>query len=327
MTRKIAYINHDAIQLNLSVIIPVYNCERFIAKAIESSLMQPEVTEVVVVVDGSQDKSLAICQALQSQDNRVKIFQHPNGDNKGRSASRNLALQKATGNYIAFLDADDYYLENRFTNDFKLFQSDENCDGIYNAVGFHYYRAIRNEDSDENKLDIISCKVTPENLFDVLWYGKHGHFHIDGFTVKTNVFKVAGLFNESLFVSEDTDLLWKIAIKFCLVPGIVDRALAKRGIHETNVFNRPDLYKIYTFKMYESLLYWSSKHKVSYDVKDLILKRIWIIKQKEKNSLIVDIKYWNSLFVFKPSLFLSKLSLKYFPIIRYRQSLFPRIFK
>ena len=317
----------NGIQLSLTVIIPVYNCERFVAKAIESALAQPEVTEVVVVDDGSQDTSLTICKALQVEDNRVKIFQHPKGVNKGRSTSRNLALQNATGDYIAFLDADDYYLENRFTNDFKLFHSDENCDGVYNAVGFHFYRSIRNEDSDENELDIISRKVAPENLFDTLWHGKYGHFHIDGFTVKKKVLKVTGLFNEYLFVSEDTDLLWKIAIKFRLVDGIVDRALANRGIHETNVFNRADLYKIYTFKMYESLLCWSSKHKISYDVKDKLLKRIWIIKQKENNSLFADMKYWYSLFVFKPSLLFSLLSLKYFPMIRYRQTLFPAIFR
>ena len=106
----------------VSVIIPVFNVEQFVEKAIISALQQPEVFEVVVVNDGSTDNSLQIITKLQAEYSRVKLCHHPNLVNKGRSASRNLGIKKAICNYIAFLDADDYYLENRFTNDKIVFE-------------------------------------------------------------------------------------------------------------------------------------------------------------------------------------------------------------
>mgnify|MGYP006195464409 CR=1 FL=1 len=90
--------------MNISVIIPVYNAAAYIEKAVTSALFHNEVKEVVVVNDGSTDNSLAILQKLQQTDNRIKIYHHENNSNKGRSASRNLALQKATQHFIAFLD-------------------------------------------------------------------------------------------------------------------------------------------------------------------------------------------------------------------------------
>lgn len=307
----------------LSVIIPVYNCERFVEKAIASVMAQPEVTEIIVVNDGSTDASQTILDRLQLQNPILKLFHHENKLNNGRSASRNLGIQKATGNYIAFLDADDYYLPNRFANDVKIFQENENYDGVYNAVGLFYYRRVTFKDGDPNKLDTVTHKIEYKKLFDALLHSRYGHFHIDGLTVKKSVFRKTGLFNMELLVAEDTDLLWKMAIKCRLESGIIDKALAVRGIHDTNVFNRVDLYDIYTIKMYESLLKWCSNHKVVYKIKDDLLKRIWIVKHKEKNTLYVDIKYWFTLFVPNVKLLFSSLSIKYFPLIRYRQMLFP----
>ena len=94
--------------MNISVIIPVYNAAAYIEKAVTSALFHNEVKEVVLVNDGSTDDSLAILQKLQQSDARIKIYHHENKVNKGRSASRNLALQKATQPFIAFLDADDF---------------------------------------------------------------------------------------------------------------------------------------------------------------------------------------------------------------------------
>ena len=84
-------------KFSVSVIIPVYNCESFIEKAIESVLLQPEVFEIIVVNDGSTDDSLSLIEALQKEDDRIKIYHHKNAENKGRSATRNLGIQKATG--------------------------------------------------------------------------------------------------------------------------------------------------------------------------------------------------------------------------------------
>lgn len=310
----------------LSVIIPVYNCERFIAKTIASVVIQPQVTEIVVVDDGSTDESLSILKQLQLQYPILQLYQHPNGMNKGRSATRNLALQRAKGDYIAFLDADDYYLENRFVNDFKIFETNPNCDGVYNAVGYHFYRELSALESSINHLYTVNQKVAPEDLFTILLYGRCGHFHINGLTIKKSVFEIIGLFNETLIVAEDTEIFWKMAIKFRLETGIIDSAVAVRGVHENNIFNNENLYEIYNIKMHEAIAIWCSKNQVSYAIIDDVLKWIWMLKYQQRNKLYEDVGSWTKFFFTHPQLLFTIYSIKYFPIIRYRQMLFPFLY-
>ncbi|MFV8378261.1 glycosyltransferase family 2 protein [Flavobacterium sp. LB3R33] len=311
----------------LSVIIPVYNCERFLEKTIASVIAQPEVTEIVVVNDGSTDKTGLLLDQLQKEIPILKIFHHQNKWNKGRSASRNLGIQKATGYFIAFLDADDYFLPNRFANDIKLFQENEKCDGVYNAVGFHFYRTITTEEQSQLKLNTMTTGIEPDSLFDALISGKYGFFHIDGLTVKKSMFDATGLFNETLVVSEDSDLFWKMALKTRLVGGVLEEPVAKRGIHDANIFNRDDLYQIYVIKMYESLIAWSSNNSIPLAKIDTLLKWIWLLKFKQKNGLLQNTIYWSKLFFENQKLLFTYLSIKYFPIIRQRQILFPFLYR
>ena len=124
--------------MKISVITPVYNAEKFVTQAVESALQFDEVYEVILVEDQSPDNALQVCTALAEKYDRVKLFQHPDKGNHGAGASRNLGLEKATGDFIAFLDADDYYLPNRFDAEKKLFKNPE-VEGVYGAIGVHYY--------------------------------------------------------------------------------------------------------------------------------------------------------------------------------------------
>ncbi|MBU2952156.1 glycosyltransferase family 2 protein [Tamlana agarivorans] len=311
----------------VSVIIPVYNAERFIEKAISSALEQSEVFEVIIINDGSTDATEEILTQILEQNSKVRVLYHDNKCNKGRSASRNLGIKKARGNYIAFLDADDYYLPNRFNNDKLIFENEEEVDGVYNAIGAHFYRSTSAKERKRLELCTMTEKVSPENLFMVLLKGGKGHFSIDGLTVKKMIFEKTGLFNEDLIVAEDTELIWKMTLKAKLYSGIIDYSVAIRGVHDNNVFYNDYLYKIYDMKMYESLLCWSSKNEVDLKYIDALLNRIWIIKFKQKKILINDIGYWWFLFFRSPRLMFSFLSVKYFPIVRQRQKLFPFLFK
>ena len=314
-------------KFSVSVIIPVYNGEQFIEKAVISVLKQPEVAEVIIVNDGSTDHTQAIIEKLKTENPEIKIYQHKNNLNKGRSASRNLGIQKATSNYLAFLDADDYYLENRFTNDVKIFKENKDANGVYNAVDFHFYREATELEKQKLILNTVTQIIKPEELFEALISGKYGHFQIDGLTVEKSIFENTGLFNEGLVVAEDTDIFWKMAIKCKLYTGIIKYPVAMRGVHETNIFNRKDVYKEYTIKMYESLIFWSSKNQVPIKTIDILFKWIWLITYKQKKSLFQYIVYWAYLFINAPKLLFSTLSIKYFPIIRLRQKLFPFLFK
>ncbi|MGB5417247.1 MAG: hypothetical protein WBN21_00330, partial [Algibacter sp.] len=228
--------------------------------------------------------------------------------------------------YVAFLDADDFYLENRFVNDKKIFKINKDADGVYNAVGFHFYNEFKSLEVENSELYTVNKIVNPEDLFEVLISGKHGHFQIDGLTVRKSIFNFIGLFNETLAVAEDTDIFWKMAIKSKLYPGIIDQPLAIRGIHNSNVFYRDDLYEKYTIKMYESLIFWSNKNQVPIAKADTLFKWIWLLTYKEKNTLTNYTKYWSYLFIKSPRFLFSPLSIKYFPIIRLRQKLFPFLY-
>lgn len=90
----------------ITVIVPIYNAEKNIEKCVNSILNQTYSNlEVILINDGSKDKTEEICKNLAKKDNRIKYFYK---ENSGVSATRNLGLDKVTGDFISFIDSDDY---------------------------------------------------------------------------------------------------------------------------------------------------------------------------------------------------------------------------
>lgn len=90
----------------ISVLVPVYNAEPYLEECIESILSQTyQNIELILVNDGSNDRSALICETFKANDSRVKVWHKENG---GVSSSRNFALSVATGDYIVFVDCDDW---------------------------------------------------------------------------------------------------------------------------------------------------------------------------------------------------------------------------
>lgn len=90
----------------LSIIIPVYNAEKFLDKCINSLLCQTlSDFEIILVDDGSTDASLEMCYKFEQIDNRIKVFSQVNS---GQSKARNIGIANAKGKYIAFVDSDDW---------------------------------------------------------------------------------------------------------------------------------------------------------------------------------------------------------------------------
>lgn len=98
--------------MKVSVIIPTYNVEQYITKCLDSVVMQTESNiEIIVIDDVSSDNTVKIVKEYTSNDNRIKLF--VNQTNSGPSKTRNKGISEAKGEYIAFLDSDDWWSEDR----------------------------------------------------------------------------------------------------------------------------------------------------------------------------------------------------------------------
>lgn len=183
----------------VSAIVPAYNAERTLERCVRSLLAQtrPEL-EVIVVDDGSSDGTAALLDGLAAQDGRVKALHKANG---GVSSARNLALGHATGDWVAFVDADDW-VEPEFLE--RLLSGPE-CDlavAGYHTVGAHEIK----EESYE-----AATATTPEAM------GKLLEAHLTDMTflcpwgklLRRSLIEEAGLeFPTDMRLGEDTVFVW-----------------------------------------------------------------------------------------------------------------------
>lgn len=94
--------------MDLSIVIPVYNCEKYIERCVEPMFANLNVDlEIILINDGSTDRSGIICENLKGISKKIQVFHKKNG---GASSARNLGLSKARGEYIWFVDADDFII-------------------------------------------------------------------------------------------------------------------------------------------------------------------------------------------------------------------------
>ncbi|WP_172282323.1 glycosyltransferase family 2 protein [Chryseobacterium sp. LAM-KRS1] len=235
--------------MKISVIIPVYNAENYISQAVQSALQFEEVFEVILVEDKSPDNALVVCQRLVEEHDRVKLYQHPDKQNHGAGASRNLGIQNATGDFIAFLDADDYYLPNRFDAEKELFQNPD-VEGVYGAIGVHYYSEKAKEQYYkifEDRLTTVYKKHNPQDVFPGLlnMKGSFGLFSLDGLTIrKSALSKVGQFFKTQLRLHQDTEFIFRLSFYLRLYSGLLNTAVAVRGVHENNRITQVDVGKI-----------------------------------------------------------------------------------
>ena len=300
--------------MTISIIIPVYQAERFIEKAVKSACEQEGVSEVILVEDGSTDGSLKICESLtELYSPLVQLYSHKNNKNLGAGASRNLGIKKTTGKFIAFLDADDYYLPDRFKHDLEILQSNSMIDGVYNALGVHIYD--ENERERVNfKLTTVAYPIPPDKLFEEMApVGTSGYFHGDTLTVRREVFDNVGLFDETLELSQDTQMWVKMAAKASLLAGVIDHPVAIRGVHSGNRIKNLAKFSYYRPLLFLSLMNWAKRNKLPIHRRILLWDRLYdaycnSVNSQQKNTFIKKI----SIFLFlvkhgltKPYLFLA----------------------
>lgn len=276
--------------MKVSVITPVYNAAEFVTRAVESALVQPEVAEVLLIEDGSPDNSLEVCQGLAAKFEKVRLLRHPNGENRGAGASRNLGMQNATCEYIAFLDADDYYLPGRFQKTSQVFLENPDCEGVYEVAETLIINEVARKrfsltgKNPDIKIISVKVKTEPEQLGINLIEGKHGYFHIDGFVLRSRVINRVGYMNEMLRLHQDTEWMVRCALLCKLFPGRLIDPITIVTIHDHNRFFAPqELKKEYhnRMKYWLSLYDWSMK-KSNLEIQKKILNQVIFYTKSHK---------------------------------------------
>ena len=201
----------------VSVIIPVYNGAKYLSQALESVVDQTySPIEIVVVDDGSTDESVSIAESFKN----IHIIKQRN---KGAAAARNRGLQSCRGEFISFLDADDYWV---------VYKTQRQVSYILNHPKIHcvvgrfqnFFEPGADIPSGINKNDFLDEKLGKMPTLGTL-------------LVRRSVFDKVGLFNPKLRIENDFDWLVRIRDAGITIP-FMDEILMFRRLHGNNISYR-----------------------------------------------------------------------------------------
>lgn len=243
----------------VSVVIPVYNCKKYIEETVMSIVNQPmQVKEIIIVDDGSTDGTGQICDLLSKRIDNITVIHQ---ENSGVSVARNLGLKKSVGDYIVFCDADDLWEDNFFDTTIIQQLSDN-----YDIIGYQHYES---DERLENKIIIANKgnEVVNGGL-DAIWV--HGKRHLGCLFFKNSFLKekrlkfIPGLkYNEDeIFKVEAECLCNKMA--FYTKPMHIYRLNSSSAVHnlDENIIERYRTWMRAWCKMDEWLL---EKHDIQSD--------------------------------------------------------------
>jgi glycosyltransferase involved in cell wall biosynthesis len=233
----------------VSVVIPTYNSDKFIAQAVQSVLEQTYRSfELIVVDDGSTDETKdVLCQFNNS-------IRYHYQKNSGPSSTRNAGIKMAEGEYISFLDADDIWSPNKIEAQLDFLERHRDIGLVFSDI----------EEFDKEKI------IHERSRLVVQVYGHEGALQVplqDPFRnlltknfictstvmVRSECFKKAGLFEESLRIGEDRDMWLRIAAYYKIAR--LPLVLCKKRVHDFNISGDMELYTSSLIKVLEKHLH------------------------------------------------------------------------
>ncbi|TYS60081.1 glycosyltransferase [Sutcliffiella horikoshii] len=227
----------------ISIIVPIYNVERYLPTCIESIYNQSfQDYELILVNDGSFDNSAEICMEYAEKDNRIKIVNKKNG---GLSSARNAGVQEASGKYIIFVDPDDKLSENYLNKLYSTAEKNNCCVVVsgYQTIpdlekrkpGFQLNKVLSGK-----KFILSSQKVHSNNDLCFVWRYIYKRSVLEGNNIR---------FNEEVFIGEDVIFNLSCLLKASRVVAIPDT------LYQYTINNPESLMKIsYKPKLESSLL-------------------------------------------------------------------------
>jgi glycosyltransferase involved in cell wall biosynthesis len=194
----------------VSVIIPVYNAEKYLAKTIESAMNQTHrPIEVIIVDDGSTDQSLKIALAYQSE--QVKVLSQKN---EGASAARNKGLSEAKGDFIQFLDADDLLSTDKIAEQVTLLLANPDKVAVSSTVHFADGKNPQEFKPSTYEQGFL-IDTDPAHFLINLWggYGANGSMvQPNAWLTPAHIIKKSGPWNEGLSLDDDGEYFCRIVI-------------------------------------------------------------------------------------------------------------------
>lgn len=183
----------------ISVIVSVYNTEQYLAQCIQSILKQTyQNLELILVDDGSTDRSLAICTHYQELDSRVRVFHQ---SNQGVSKARNYGMDVAAGNFITFVDSDDYVMPNYLE---ELFEALKSTGSQIAISDFQYYKGNGHLLVHMPEHKVSQHIFTPREWFDFAYTNRDDFFQLIYTVLWGKLFQREVL--KQIFCPEDTQI-------------------------------------------------------------------------------------------------------------------------
>ncbi len=239
----------------VSVIIPVYNRENVVAEAVQSVLNQTYTNfEILIIDDGSQDNTPIICRELSEKDGRIKFFSTEHG---GVSVARNKGLDMATGEFVFFIDSDDYIHPSLIESLISFMERDNSqiaaCDSLkIRNKNWAITLASALEDSTEN----IGEFKKSEEAIDDFFRGKSPFKTMGAFMIRRE-FMGDTRFETDLFIGEDFYFMYENLIKNASCTFLKPKRYYSR-LHEHNVSWDYSFAAFYT-RFKRRMLVWKSE--------------------------------------------------------------------
>lgn len=272
----------------ISIIIPVYNTEKYVKDAILSIMNQSiKDIEILVINDGSTDNSLQIIRELAKLDSRIRIFSQ---ENKGSSIARNVGINKARGRYIYFMDSDDLLCKDALIKcyekcvknnlDFVFFDANILNEMESFSLSYNYIRSDMIEDKIYSGIDILIHLLETESYRAAVWL----HFININFLKRINLIFYPGIIHEDELFSA---LLYIQAQKV----GYIPIAFFSRRLREGSIMVQKYSYKNIEgyFTVLSHLCQYS--HSQNKKIQTLIDKTIrYIINPVIYNARVLSLK-------------------------------------
>ncbi len=262
----------------ISVIVPIYNVEKYIKKCVDSIIKQTyKNIEIILVDDGSPDECGKICDEYSIKDSRIIVVHKANG---GLSDARNVGIDKANGKYICFIDSDDYI-------------DDNYIELLYNAI-------------KENNVEISQCgikKITEDEVF------------IENIGYKENNVKNSKQMLKDLYITNwENIVVWN---KMYLRELFNDIRFPKGKIHEDEYTTYKILYKVNNVAIINDFLYNYRQNEKSIMGKTFNIKRLDILEGLKQRIEFFKESNEEELYELSIALYLQKIRECYINLKKY----------